>query len=99
MVGGVEMNDEIKNMIEKLVNEQKKENLSYNKFLGNILMEVSEFNFNKLNNLAIVFVGILSPIIPITFLFRKDIVDGMNIIPLLIITITINTNSDIKLIL
>lgn len=85
------MNDEIKNMIEKLVNEQKKENLSYNKFLGNILMEVSEFNFNKLNNLAIVFVGILSPIIPITFLFRKDIVDGMNIIPLLIITITINT--------
>lgn len=80
------MEEEIKKITEKFLNEQKKEG----KFLDNILLEVAEFKYNKVYNLVIGLMGILSPTIQLILLFRKDLIDANNIISILIITIAVN---------
>ena len=52
--------------------------------------DISNFQYGKIRNLMMGFLGVLSPMIPLVFLFRKDLVESIDIIPLMIIIIVVN---------
>lgn len=85
--------EDYENDIKKEFNELKKKLSEENRnigFLENMLLDLSQSKYDKFYNLMLIIIGISSPIIPITFLFRRDLLNENNIIYILIITIIIN---------
>ena len=59
-------------------------------FLDEIINDVSELEFKKIHNLIFSIVGLLSPTVPLIFLYKQDIVKEFSLIGVLVISITIN---------
>lgn len=78
--------DKLNKKIEDLIRKNK----DARSFLDSILFDVVSLECEKLLNLIIIIIGLLSPIVPLIFLFRKDLIDSMNLIAILIISILIN---------
>lgn len=78
--------DKLNEKIEDLIRKNK----DVRNFLDSILFDVVSLECEKLLNLIIIIIGLLSPIVPLIFLFRKDLIDSMNLIAVLIISILIN---------
>lgn len=76
-------------IIERQIEEIQKNN-AVKGAVDSIILDIAEFKYDKLYNLMLFIIGISSPVIPITFLFRSDLLEKDNIIYILIITIIIN---------
>ena len=60
-------------------------------FVDEILNELSELDFSKIKNLMVVCLGILSPLVPLIFLYRRDLLKELELIGVLILALTINS--------
>lgn len=80
-------------MEDKKIEELEKEinNLKNNKsFVEQILANASKLEFININNLIQSVLGLLSPVVPILFLYRSDVINKINITGAIVIGITIN---------
>ncbi|MDU4320142.1 MAG: hypothetical protein E7I47_12620 [Clostridium sp.] len=80
-------------MEDKKIEELEKEinNLKNNKsFVEQILANASKLEFININNLIQSVLGLLSPVVPILFLYRSDVINKINITGAIFIGITIN---------
>lgn len=59
-------------------------------FLDEIISDVSELEFKKIHNLIFSIVGLLSPTVPLIFLYKQNVVKEFSLIGALVISITIN---------
>lgn len=78
--------------IEKDIDEFKKilDEKKDGEFVYSLLSDIVELKYERLYNLMLGIMGIASPIIPIIFLFRRELINEVNIIFILIISIIIN---------
>lgn len=74
----------------RLDNIKKAEDITNQKIIDTCLNELSELKFDKTQNILRVLIGGSSPIIPLIYLYRKDLFEKMDFIEVLVIGICIN---------
>ncbi|WP_338627581.1 hypothetical protein QJR52_06690 [Clostridium baratii] len=84
--------DEIMGKIKELEKDltDARKNNSEKSFIEEMLSDASNLNFSKILNILWIILGSLSPILPLVFLYNKDLTEQMELLKLLIISITIN---------
>lgn len=69
-------------------NNLEKNNIS---FLDKILNQLYELDFSNIKNLMVVILGITSPLLPLIFLYRRDLVKELELTGVLIFALIINS--------